>query len=76
MFEVQQVDRLNRDDAGSALFDVQSGSPIQRVIVRTDTSDRVLSSLIEDTRLDNNQDQNEEDEQDNIKDYDHDEDDY
>ena len=76
VFEVQQVDRLNRDDAGSALFDVQSGSPIQRVIVRTDTSDRVLSSLIEDTRLDNNQDQNEEDEQDNIKDYDHDEDDY
>ena len=70
MFEVQQVDRLNRDDAGSALFDGQSGSPIQRVIVRTDTSDRVLSSLIEDTRLDNNQDQNEEDEQDNIKDYD------
>ena len=46
VFQVQEVDRLNRDDAGSSLYSIQSGSPIQRVIVRTDTSERVPPDLI------------------------------
>ena len=46
VFEVQLVDRLKRDDAGSVLFAVDSGSPIQRVIVRTDTSANVEKRLI------------------------------
>ncbi len=46
VFQVQEVDRLNRDDAGSSLYSIQSGSPIQRVIVRTDTSARVPPDLI------------------------------
>ena len=46
VFEVQEVDRLNRDDAASSLFAVDFGSPIQRVVVRTDTSDNVETRLI------------------------------
>ena len=45
VFEVQNVDRLNEDDAGSSLFAVDSGSPIQRVRVRTDTSVNVKSLI-------------------------------
>ena len=45
VFEVQEA-YFNKDDAGATLFDVQHGSPIQRVIVRTDTSDNVEKRLI------------------------------
>jgi len=47
VFEVQNVNDFNRDDAGSNLFAVNSGSPIQRTIVRTDTSDNVEKRLID-----------------------------
>lgn len=46
VFEVQQVDRLKREEDGATLFSLKSGSPIQRVIVRTDTSERVEKRLI------------------------------
>ena len=45
VFDVQEGDS-NSDDAASSLFAVDSGSPIQRVVVRTDTSDNVESRLI------------------------------
>ncbi len=53
VFEVQNVDRLNEDDAGSSLFAIDSGSPIQRVRVRTDTSVNVKKSLINNISDDN-----------------------
>jgi len=49
VFEVQNVDRLKEDDAGSSLFAVDSGSPIQRVRLRTDTSANVQKNLINNT---------------------------
>jgi len=61
VFEVQNVDRLNEDDAGSSLFAVDSGSPIQRVRVRTDTSVNVKKSLINNIS-DENPDQDTEEE--------------
>jgi len=46
VFEVQNVNDFNRDDSGSVLFAVDSGSPIMRAIVRTDTSANVEKRLI------------------------------
>jgi len=53
VFEVKNVDRLKEDDAGSSLFAVDSGSPIQRVRVRTDNSANVKKSLINNISDDN-----------------------
>ena len=60
VFEVQNVNDFNRDDAGSNLFAVNSGSPIQRTIVRTDTSDNVEKRLIDNNHDDHHDDHDEE----------------
>ena len=41
VFHVQKVEGVSREDIDSTKYTIDSGKPIQRIVVRTDKSERI-----------------------------------